>query len=141
VPRAARRWTLAFVGGALVIVAAAALIIRRTPTDASGPSDKSITVVPFTNLNGDKVSDYFGEGLAEEISDALGKAGMRVIGRSSASALAARGLDAREIARQLGVASFSKGPSSARTIKCAFLYACLRPATGRFFGARSSTGS
>ena len=71
--------------------------------------DRSIVVLPLENLSRDKANDYFGEGLAEEITDALSKAGLRVIGRSSAATLAAKGLDAREIARQLGVTYVLRG--------------------------------
>ncbi|HEV8497947.1 MAG TPA: protein kinase, partial [Gemmatimonadaceae bacterium] len=71
--------------------------------------DRSIAVLPLTNLSGDKANDYFGEGLAEEITNALGKAGLRVIGRGSPRVLVARGLDAQSIARQLGVANVLQG--------------------------------
>ena len=50
--------------------------------------DQSVAVLPLANLSGDKSNDYFGEGLAEENTDALSKAGVRVIGRRSAGALA-----------------------------------------------------
>jgi eukaryotic-like serine/threonine-protein kinase len=73
------------------------------------PADRSVAILPLANLSGDKANDYFGEGLAEEITDALSKAGVLVIGRSSAVALAARGTDARDIARQLGVGSLLQG--------------------------------
>jgi eukaryotic-like serine/threonine-protein kinase len=75
----------------------------------AGHVDRSTAVLPLANLSGDKANDYFGEGLAEEITDALSKAGVRVIGRSSAGALAAKGLDAGEIAKQLGVAYVLQG--------------------------------
>ena len=43
--------------------------------------------LPLANLSGDKADDYFGIGLAEEITRALAKKGVRVIGRTSAAAL------------------------------------------------------
>ncbi|MBI1809621.1 MAG: protein kinase [Gemmatimonadetes bacterium] len=51
----------------------------------------------------------FGIGLSEEITRALSKNGVRVVGRTSASALQAQGLDERAIARQLGVGSLLTG--------------------------------
>jgi DNA-binding SARP family transcriptional activator/TolB-like protein/Tfp pilus assembly protein PilF len=71
--------------------------------------DRSIAVLPLENLSGDKANDYFGEGLAVEMTNALGKAGLRVIGPGTTRALAARELDARSIGRQVGVASVLTG--------------------------------
>lgn len=69
----------------------------------------SIAVKPLANLSGSPANDYFGEGLAEEITSALAKAGLHVIGRTSARALAARGLGPREVARELRVATVLDG--------------------------------
>ena len=71
--------------------------------------NRSIAVLPLANLSGDKADDFFGIGLAEEMTRALSKTGVRVIGRSSAGALQARGLDERAIARELGVGSLLTG--------------------------------
>ena len=71
--------------------------------------DRSIAVLPLANLSGDKADDYFGIGLAEEMTRALSKTGVRVIGRVSAGALQARGLDERAIAKALGVGSLLTG--------------------------------
>jgi len=82
---------------------------RRAMNHRAASADTSIAVLPFTNLSGDKSNDYFGEGLAEEMTAALSKAGLRVIGRGSARTLVARGLDAQQIAKELGVASVLQG--------------------------------
>ena len=66
-------------------------------------------MLPLANLSGDQGDDYFGIGLAEEITRALAKNGVRVIGRVSAGALQAKGLDERAIARELGVGSLLTG--------------------------------
>src|SRR6185503_13373652 len=79
-------------------------------TAAPGPAaDQSLAVLPLANLSGDKTDDYFGIGLAEEITRAVAKNGVRVIGRVSAGALQARGLDERAIAKQLGVSALLTG--------------------------------
>jgi serine/threonine-protein kinase len=95
---------------AVVLLAVAAAAARRflAPKDAAA-ADRSVAVLPLANLSGDKANDYFGEGLAEEITGALTKAGMRVIGRSSAVALTAKGMSAGEIARELHVANVLQG--------------------------------
>lgn len=107
--RPTARSVVAVVLGAVLVAAVgggAWLWSRRAP---SSVNDRSIAVLPLVNLSGDKANDYFGEGLAEEITGALGKAGLRVIGRGSARTMAAKGLDAREIARQLRVGSVLQG--------------------------------
>src|SRR5262249_39176403 len=71
--------------------------------------DRSLAVMPLRNLSGDKANDYFGEGLAGEMTNALGLAGLRVIGPGSTRALAVRELDAQSIGRQLGVANVLHG--------------------------------
>jgi TolB-like protein len=95
---------------AIAIIAVAVAATRKifTPKEAAG-AEKSVAVLPLANLSGDKSNDYFGEGLAEEITGALTKAGLRVIGRSSAVALTAKGMSAGEIARQLHVSSVLQG--------------------------------
>jgi serine/threonine-protein kinase len=104
----ARRIISAVVAVALVAIAVAAARKLFTPKDAAA-ADRSVAVLPLANLSGDKANDYFGEGLAEEITGALTKAGLRVIGRSSAVALTAKGMSAGEIARQLHVANVLQG--------------------------------
>ena len=82
-------------------------MMRRTESGAAGAApgavERSIAVLPLANLGGDQADDYFGIGLAEEITRALARSGVRVIGRLSAAALQSRGLDERAIARELGV--------------------------------------
>jgi serine/threonine-protein kinase len=87
----------------------AVISYRPASTAADAPTDRSIAVLPLTNLSGDASDNYLGIGLAEEMTRALAKAGARVIGRTSAGALQARGLDDRAIASQLGVGSLLSG--------------------------------
>ena len=109
---AASRWPTRF-GGALAVAAVIvfAIVRDRAPstTAAAAAPDRSIAVMPLANLSGDKADDYFGIGLAEEITRALTKSGVRVIGRVSASALLAKGLDERAAAKELGVGSLLTG--------------------------------
>ena len=70
----------------------------------------SIAVLPFTNLSGDKEQEYFSDGLAEEIINALVKIpGLRVIARASAFAFRGQTADVRKIADTLGVANILEG--------------------------------
>ena len=82
---------------------------KATRTVASSTS--SVAVLPFADDRADSAEAYFGEGIADELMTALGKVpGLRVASRTSSIAVARRrDLDAREIARQLGVAAIVEG--------------------------------
>ncbi|MGH7696275.1 MAG: FlgO family outer membrane protein, partial [Gemmatimonadaceae bacterium] len=110
-PSGARRFVpLAAVAVGAVAVAAY-MVMRGDTADAGAPAaaEQSIAVLPLANLSGDPADDYFGIGLAEEITRAVAKNGVRVIGRVSAGALQAKGLDERAIARELKVSSLLTG--------------------------------
>jgi eukaryotic-like serine/threonine-protein kinase len=80
---------------------------------ASKPSTQkqpSIAVLPFANMSGDKEQEYFSDGLAEEIINALVKIpGLKVIARTSAFAFKGQNTDIRKIAETLGVANVLEG--------------------------------
>jgi hypothetical protein len=64
----------------------------------------SIAVLPFADMSQARDCEYFADGLAEELLNVLaGINGLRVASRTSAFSLKGKQLDARTIARQLGV--------------------------------------
>ncbi|HVH83282.1 MAG TPA: adenylate/guanylate cyclase domain-containing protein, partial [Steroidobacteraceae bacterium] len=68
------------------------------------PDKPSIVVLPFVNLSGDPEQEYFADGMVEDIITALSR--MRwlfVIARNSSFAYKGRAVDARQVARELGV--------------------------------------
>jgi TolB-like protein len=76
---------------------------------SSGPV-KTIAVLPFTSLSGDKDNEYFSDGLTEEMIGALtGLPGLRVTARTSAFALRGRNLDVREIDAKVNVEHILEG--------------------------------
>ena len=76
-----------------------------------GPSRQpSIAVLPFANMSGDKEQEYFSDGLAEEILNALAEIpGLKVIARTSAFAFKGQNTDIRRIAETLGVDNILEG--------------------------------
>jgi serine/threonine-protein kinase len=75
-----------------------------------GVSRASIAVLPFQDLSLDGDQEYFGQGLAEEIINALAQVGdLRVAARTSTFAFAADGADVATIAGRLGVANVLEG--------------------------------
>jgi serine/threonine-protein kinase len=70
----------------------------------------SIAVLPFENLSADKENEYFSDGLAEDILDALTQVpGLRVMARTSAFAFRGKEADVREIGARLSVEHILEG--------------------------------
>jgi adenylate cyclase len=74
----------------------------RTQTSKSPPEEKkSIAVLPFVNMSGDKSDEYLSDGMTEELINALTKVKeLRVPGRSSSFAF--KGKNAEDIFRKVG---------------------------------------
>lgn len=71
---------------------------------------RSIAVLPFTNLSSSDETEYFSDGVTQEIMHALAQVpGLWVAARTSSFAFKGRSLPAREIARQLGVRQLLDG--------------------------------
>jgi len=74
------------------------------------PSIRSLAVLPFADLSVERDQEHFGDGVAEEILNALTKIGdLRVPARSSCFAFRGLNLDARDIGRRLGVDALLEG--------------------------------
>jgi serine/threonine-protein kinase len=70
----------------------------------------SIAVLPFTNLSADKEQEYFCDGMAEEIINALTQVeGLSVVARTSAFSFKGKDIDIREIGRKLNVETLLEG--------------------------------
>ena len=68
------------------------------------PDKPSIAVLPFTNMSGDKEQDYFADGLAEEIINALSKlSNVFVIARNSSFTYKGRQVKVQQVAEEMGV--------------------------------------
>ena len=73
-------------------------------------SDKSIAVLPFTDMSEKKDQEYFADGMAEEILDVLAKIpGLSVIGRTSSFQFKGKNADLRTIGTQLNAAYVLEG--------------------------------
>jgi adenylate cyclase len=71
---------------------------------------KSIAVLPFINMSADVENEYFSDGIAEEILNALVKVeGLQVTARTSSFFFKGKNMDVREIGTQLGVTYVLEG--------------------------------
>ena len=78
-----------------------------TPAKADVPS---IAVLPFRNMSADPEQEYFCEGLAEELIDALARLdGLRVAARTSAFQFSGKGHDLAEVGEKLKVKTILEG--------------------------------
>ena len=82
----------------------------RHLTGGTAEATASIAVLPFANLSADRENEYFGDGLAEEIINALAQVeGLKVIARTSAFSFKGKNQDVRHIAQALGVTNVLEG--------------------------------
>ena len=87
---------------------AAAHALPAAPPNA--PDQKSVAVLPFVNLSDDKGSEYFSDGVSEELLTVLQKIpGMHVAARTSAFSFKGKNATAQEIGQKLGVAHLVEG--------------------------------
>lgn len=71
---------------------------------------KSIVVLPFTNIGVDEDNEYFCDGLAEELLNALSKIeDLKVAARTSAFSFKGRNIEALEIGEKLAVKNVLEG--------------------------------
>ena len=115
---------LALVVAALAMVISSLTFFQRvslrmtpsTPPEETGSKgtvlipEKSIAILPFENLSGDKANAYFADGIHDEILMRLSKiADLKVISRTSTQHYKSAPENLPEIAKQLGVAHILEG--------------------------------
>jgi TolB-like protein/Tfp pilus assembly protein PilF len=117
-------WTLLTVCAAVLLIAAAHLLtgaatVARTDTSIGGQiaaqseaaaPPKSIAVLPFVSFGDIADTEYFADGLTEELINSLAQLpDLKVAGRTSSFYFKNRNEDLREIGRRLGVAHVLEG--------------------------------
>ena len=87
--------------------------LEDAATEAASKADErqpSIAVLPFDNMSADKTSEYFSDGLAEEIIHALAQVpGLNVAGRTSSFFFRGKDVEFGEIGRKLNVEHILEG--------------------------------
>jgi TolB-like protein/class 3 adenylate cyclase/Flp pilus assembly protein TadD len=87
---------------------------REGASPAAGPAvaqaATSIAVLPFADMSPTRDQEYFGDGMTEELINALTRVeGIEVVSRTSVFAYKGQSLDVREIGRRLGVGTVLEG--------------------------------
>jgi TolB-like protein len=100
------------IAGSLIVLAIIIIGYFTVPTlfNKSEKLDKSIAVLPFTNLSNDPEQEYFSDGIVETILNYLFKAGdLEVISGTSTKRYKNTDLTIKEIAKELKVNSILEG--------------------------------
>jgi TolB-like protein len=101
-------------------------------------SDKSIAVLPFTDLSEKHDQEYFSDGLTEELIDRLAQAsGLKVIARTSSFQFKGKNEDIRDIASRLGVAHILEGSVRKSGANLRVTAQLIRAADGTHLWSRS----
>ena len=109
-----RGWRLAAVVLALGVVAAAPgvvyFFVLRKPAGSEAAAPPSIAVLPFINMSSDKETDYFSDGITEELINALAHVdGLRVASRTAVFATKGKELGIQQLGQQLNVGTLLEG--------------------------------
>jgi len=102
------------IAAALLLIATAAWFLfsrYKTSSPANSlPNEKSVAVLAFANLSDDKGSEYFSDGISEELLTVLQKIpGLHVAARTSAFSFKGKNATAQEIGQKLGVGRLVDG--------------------------------
>jgi len=109
-----RGWRLAAVVLALGVIAAAPgvvyFFVLRKPAGPEAAAPPSIAVLPFINMSSDKETDYFSDGITEELINALAHIdGLRVASRTAVFATKGKELGIQQLGQQLNVGTLLEG--------------------------------
>jgi serine/threonine-protein kinase len=111
-----RKFAIFIVGVAVIAAGLLAFNLFRTkpitPATTTAPpiTNKSVAVLAFANLSDDKGSEYFSDGISEELLTVLQKIpGLHVAARTSAFSFKGKNATAQEIGQKLGVAHLVEG--------------------------------
>jgi TolB-like protein len=108
---------LAIAAAILIFLGAAAALSlhfwsldHRAAQQVEAITDKSIAVLPFTDMSEKKDQEYFADGIAEEVLDRLAKVpGLKVVGRASSFQFKHKSANPASIGAALGVAYLLEG--------------------------------
>ncbi|HEY5939777.1 MAG TPA: serine/threonine-protein kinase, partial [Gemmatimonadales bacterium] len=100
------------------------------------PATKSVAVLPFVDISPERDQEYFCEGIAEEITNALTKVhALRVASRSSAFAYKGKNQDIRTVGEQLGVSTVLEGSVRKSGSRIRIIFQLINVADGYCLGS------
>jgi serine/threonine protein kinase/Tfp pilus assembly protein PilF len=95
---------------AVVVIALAVFLLRQKQTAAPQKIERSIAVIPFSNMNANKEDEYFSDGITEDIITHLSKVGdLKVVSRTSSMRYKNSNKSLQQIGSELKVATVLEG--------------------------------
>jgi TolB-like protein/Tfp pilus assembly protein PilF len=102
------RWLYFLALGVVLLIGVAIAI--RWKANRLAPSIQSLVVLPFQDLSSNHQSEYLADGLTDEVTNDLANLkDLRVIARTTAFEFKGKGVDVRQIGRQLNVDAALEG--------------------------------
>src|SRR6266705_3841353 len=135
---------------ALAVVAAGLFVYQlvRSKSDTSGSpvtttiANKSIAVLPFSDLSPNHDQESFSVGMAEEILNALAHIrGLKVVGRSSSFFYKGKNVSLKQIGSELGVANVLEGSVRKQGEQVRIISALTRAADGLQVWSKTYNGT
>src|SRR6266568_1228597 len=147
-PQAARPkkhvWIYVVVIGAILSIGLF-FLGRYTALDTASPartSNKSIAVLPFSDLSPNRDQESFSVGMAEEILNALAHIrGLKVVGRSSSFFYKGKNVSLKQIGSELGVANVLEGSVRKQGEQVRIISALTRAADGLQVWSKTYNGT
>ncbi len=116
---------------AALVTQTKASVTAEISTEKSKINPKSVAVMAFTDLSPKHDQDYFSDGIAEELLNALARVkDLKVAGRSSSFYYKGRNEDLRTIGKALGVANVLEGSVRTQGDKVRITAQLIRSADG-----------
>jgi TolB-like protein len=118
---------------------------RHAPTGGPAPAaptaeERSVAVLPFANLSGDKENEYFSDGVSDELLNVLQQIpGLRVAARTSSFSFKGKTSTVQEIGSRLGVANLVEGSAQKAGNRVKITARLNRVATGEMRWSKSYT--
>jgi len=108
--RPRKKWPLVVAGILLAVVASLLFWLLRRPAVMARAGEKSLAVLPFTNMSDDKDNAYFADGVHEDLLTQLALIGdLQVTSRTSVAEYRNTVKNVRQIGAELGVATLLEG--------------------------------
>jgi adenylate cyclase len=125
---------------ALVAATVKSFATRASVESKSATNTKSVAVLAFANLSDEKGSEYFSDGISEELLTVLQKIpGLHVAARTSAFSFKGKNATAQEIGEKLDVAHLVEGSVQKSGNRVKVTVRLSRVATGEELWSRSYT--
>jgi serine/threonine protein kinase/cytochrome c-type biogenesis protein CcmH/NrfG len=95
---------------AILVIILAVFLLRQKQTAVPQKTERSIAVLPFSNMNTDKEDEYFSDGITEDIITNLSKIGdLKVVSRTSSMRYKNSNKTLQQIGTELKVAAVLEG--------------------------------